>query len=117
MATGYGPRCMDFLYLEQDGNTVFGLQFYEHGETPGLGGNIDNHHWRQLWKGKLVYGEGDEEPRIQVGRGHVPANDPEFQFKVDGLSGATITGQGVTNLLRYWLGENGFGPYLKRFRS
>lgn len=115
---GYGlwSTLYGFLVLEQDGNTVFGLQFYEHGETPGLGGNIDNQNWRQQWKGKLVYGESGE-PRIQVGRGHVPESDPEIQFKVDGLSGATITGQGVTNLLQYWLGEDGFGPYLKRFHS
>ena len=115
---GYGlwSTLYGFLVLEHDGNTVFGLQFYEHGETPGLGGNIDNPNWRQLWKGKLVYGESDE-PRIRVARGQVPNDDPEFRFKVDGLSGATITAQGVTNLLRYWLGHDGFGPYLKKIRS
>ena len=115
---GYGlwSTLYGFLVLEKDGNTVFGLQFYEHGETPGLGGNIDNQNWREQWKGKLVYGDS-KAPIIEVARARVPDGDPETRFKVDGLSGATITGQGVTNLLRYWLGEDGFGPYLEKFRS
>ena len=115
---GYGlwSTLYGFLVLEKDGNTVFGLQFYEHGETPGLGGNIDNQDWRQQWRGKLAYGDS-KVPMIEVARARVPENDPEFRFKVDGLSGATITGQGVTNLLRYWLGEDGFGLYLRNIRS
>jgi Na+-transporting NADH:ubiquinone oxidoreductase subunit C len=42
------------------------------------------------------------------------ATDP---YRVDGLAGATITGRGVTEMLRFWLGEQGYGPYLERLRK
>ena len=59
-----------FMALESDGNTVAGLGFYEHGETPGLGGEIDNPNWKAIWPGKLVY-QGNE-VAIQVLKGSVP---------------------------------------------
>ena len=43
-----------------------------------------------------------------------PDTDP---YQVDGLSGATITSRGVTNMLAFWLGETGFGPYLEQYRA
>ena len=104
-----------FIALDSDLQTVRGITFYEHKETPGLGGEVDNPRWKALWTGRRLFDEGLE-PRIEVIRGQAgsPEEDP---FRVDGLSGATITSRGVTNLLRFWLGENGFEPYLARLRQ
>lgn len=115
---GYGlwSTLYGFLVLEADANTVFGLQYYEHFETPGLGGEVDNPKWRKLWHGKLVYDKTGAQ-KIQLVKGRVGPDDPQARFHVDGLAGATLTANGVTNMLRYWLGEDGFAPYLKRFHS
>lgn len=115
---GYGlwSTLYGFLALEPDANTVAGLGFYEHGETPGLGGEVDNPKWKALWEGKKLYGDqGDVE--IQVIKGTVEANTPNAEHKVDGLAGATLTSKGVSNLLEFWVGSNGFGPYLKRMQQ
>lgn len=101
-----------FIALDADLNTVRGLTFYQHGETPGLGGEVDNPRWKALWPGREVFGSGGE-PEIEVVKGR--AGSPEqAPHEVDGLSGATITSRGVTHLLRFWLTGNGFGPYLQR---
>jgi Na+-transporting NADH:ubiquinone oxidoreductase subunit C len=104
-----------FLALDPDGNTIRGLQFYEHGETPGLGDQIDKPDWRSQWPGKQLFDGGDQ-PLIEVVRGKADPASPQISHQVDGLSGATLTGRGVTNLLRYWAGPDGFGPYLARLR-
>lgn len=104
-----------FLALESDLNTVAGLGFYEHGETPGLGGEVDNPNWKAQWPGKEVYDDGEAE--IQLIKGTVDGNTPEAEHKIDGLSGATLTSRGVTNLLQFWMGENGYKPFLKNLQS
>ena len=113
---GYGlwSTMYGFMALESDGNTVAGLGFYGHGETPGLGGEIDNPNWKAIWPGKQVY-EGDQ-VAIQVLKGSVPMGSDEKQWQVDGLSGATLTTKGVDKLVRYWLGEQGFKPLLENLR-
>lgn len=101
-----------YLALEPDGNTVRGLRFYEHAETPGLGDQVEKAEWLAHWPGKQVYGP-DGAVRIRVVRGQPPPGENR-QYQVDGMSGATLTGRGVTNLLHYWMGPDGFGPYLAR---
>jgi Na+-transporting NADH:ubiquinone oxidoreductase subunit C len=101
-----------YLALEPDGNTVIGLQFYEHAETPGLGDQVDKAPWRAQWEGKQLF-DAAGDIRLQVIRGQVQPGDNAIH-QVDGLSGATLTGRGVTNLLHYWVGPNGFGPYLAK---
>jgi len=113
---GLWSTMLGYLSLAPDGNTIKGLRFYAHGETPGLGDQIDKEPWRALWVGKKVYGSGDE-PQIRVVRGLVPAGAPNTQHLIDGMSGATLTGNGVSGLVRYWTGPHGFGPYLKNFRE
>jgi Na+-transporting NADH:ubiquinone oxidoreductase subunit C len=104
-----------FLALDADGTTVRGLAFYRHGETPGLGGEIDNPGWRALWPGRRLFDpSGEPVLRVIKGQAGPPAEDP---FRVDGLSGATLTANGVTHLVRFWAGEHGFGPYLARLRE
>jgi len=113
---GLWSTMLGYLSMAPDGNTIKGLRFYAHAETPGLGDQIDKEPWRALWVGKQVYGDGDE-PQIRVVRGLVPSGAPNAQFLIDGMSGATLTGNGVSGLVRYWTGPHGFGPYLKNFRE
>lgn len=110
---GFASTLYGYLGLTGDAQTVVGLSFFEHGETPGLGALVDDPVWRNLWSGKKVLDEFGE-VRLGVARGQVPPGDPNTAYQVDGLTGATWTSQGVTNLLRYWLGEDGFGPYLRK---
>ncbi len=114
---GYGlwSTLYGFLALESDGNTIAGLGFYEHGETPGLGGEVDNPRWKAQWPGKEVYEDGD--PVIRLIKGSVDPNAANAEHKVDGLAGATLTSKGVTNLLQFWLGERGFKPFLDNLKS
>jgi Na+-transporting NADH:ubiquinone oxidoreductase subunit C len=105
-----------FIALGPDLSTVSGFGFYEHGETPGLGGEIDNPAWRGKWPGKRVYDQAGN-LRIEVVKGVVDAKSPDAEYKVDGISGATLTARGVSNLLSYWLGENGYQPFLHNLRK
>ncbi len=104
-----------FIALAPDTTTVMGLTFYSHAETPGLGGEVDNPKWKALWPGRKVFDEAWK-PKLEVVKGQAgpAADDP---YRVDGLSGATLTSRGVTHLVQFWLGEAAFGPYLKNFRA
>lgn len=104
-----------FLALEANAQTVDGITYYEHGETPGLGGEVENKEWQAKWVDKLVYDERGE-VGLSVIKGAVDADSPRAPHQVDGLSGATITSNGVTNMIQYWLGPHAFGPYLERMR-
>jgi len=105
-----------FISLASDLTTVRGFSFYEHGETPGLGGEIDNPNWKKQWQGKRIYDESGE-LRIEVAKGTVDKNDPNAVYKADGLAGSTLTARGVENLLKYWLGEDGYQPFLERLQQ
>lgn len=102
-----------FLALDADGRTIRGLTYYEQAETPGLGGEVDNPRWKALWPGRVAY-DDNWNPVIEVIKG--PAGSIEATpHEVDGLSGATLTSRGVTNMLQFWLGEDGYLPFLKSF--
>ncbi|NNF67469.1 MAG: FMN-binding protein, partial [Gammaproteobacteria bacterium] len=109
-----------YLALENDANTVRGLRFYRHAETPGLGDQVDKPSWRAQWRGKKLFGD-DGVLRIEVIRGTVATDATQMQhagnYQVDGLAGATLTGRGVTSMIHYWVGAHGFGPYLDRVSS
>ncbi len=113
---GYGSMLYGYLGLAGDANTVVGLSFYEHGETPGLGALVDSPSWKAQWRGKKVRDEGGV-VKLGVGEGRIAPDSPLAPYQVDGLTGATWTSNGVTHLLHYWLGEHGFGPYLREFRK
>jgi Na+-transporting NADH:ubiquinone oxidoreductase subunit C len=104
-----------FIALDRDGNTVRGLTFYEQKETPGLGGEIGNPKWQALWRGRKAY-DASFAPKLAVIKGVAgpPDKDPH---RVDGLSGATITGNAVSRLVAFWFSDKGYGPYLKLFRQ
>lgn len=101
-----------YLALESDTTTIRGLSFYQHGETPGLGGEIDNPRWLARWVGRRVFDDGGA-IRIAVVKGAAPPAT-KAPFEVDGISGATITSRGVTDMLQFWLGPSGYGPYLEK---
>jgi Na+-transporting NADH:ubiquinone oxidoreductase subunit C len=104
-----------FLALDSDANTVAGLGFYEHKETPGLGGEIDNPSWKALWPGKQVYRDGDV--ALQIIKGSVDTSRAGSEYQIDGLSGATLTSRGVDNLVSFWMGNSGYGPFLRNLRA
>lgn len=114
---GYGlwGQLYGFIALESDANTVAGLGFYEHKETPGLGGEVDNPRWKALWPGKQVYADGDV--ALEVMKGSVDPAASGAEYQVDGLAGATLTTRGVSHLVQYWLGENGFAPFLENLKT
>lgn len=105
-----------FIAIDKDLHTIRGITFYQHGETPGLGGEVDNPKWKSSWNGKKAFNENNE-VEITVIKGKVDPTDPKSEFKVDGLSGATITTRGVDQFVKYWLGENGYGPFIDNLRQ
>ena len=114
---GYGlwSYLYGFLALAPDTREIQGITFYEHGETPGLGGEVDNPRWKALWPGRLAF-DDQWQPAIEVLKGAAGSVE-EAPYHVDGLSGATITSRGVTSLVRFWIGQDGFGPYLASYRT
>ncbi len=112
---GYGlwSTLYGFLALGSDLNTVVGLGFYEHAETPGLGGEVDNPNWKALFPGKKAYdAEGNVGLTVVKGRAN-----PDSEHAVDGLSGATLTGRGVDNLIKFWLGDKGYAGFLNNLKN
>jgi len=115
---GYGlwSTMYGFLALDADGQTVQSINFYDQAETPGLGGEVVNPAWRALWKGKQLY-NSESIPVLRLVKGVVDNSKPDSEFQIDGLAGATLTSNGVTNLIRYWMGNEGFAPYLNKVRT
>ncbi|WP_048307733.1 Na(+)-translocating NADH-quinone reductase subunit C [Halomonas sp. PR-M31] len=103
-----------FLALKGDGNTIVGLSYYDHSETPGLGGEVDNPRWKAQWDGKKIYdySYSETQPEIRLVKGGA-----DSEYEADALSGATLTSRGVTNMLQFWLSEAGFAEYLARFHD
>lgn len=101
-----------FISVQPDGNTVNGITYYEHGETPGLGGEIENPRWQQQFKGKKLLNEQGQ-PALHVGKGASSDKD----HGIDGISGSTLTSNGVDNSFKFWLGQKGFGPYLAKLKA
>ncbi|MFG6158251.1 Na(+)-translocating NADH-quinone reductase subunit C [Halomonas sp. 1390] len=102
-----------YLSVQGDGNTINGITFYSHSETPGLGGEVDNPRWKAQWEGKEIFAEDDSvQPAIQLVKGGASG-----ETEVDALSGASLTSKGVSNLLQFWLSPQGFGEYLAKFRE
>lgn len=115
---GYGlwSTLYGFVALEGDAETIAGLGFYSHAETPGLGGEVDNPSWKASWKGKQIHNAVGE-VAIDVIKGKVDPESEKAENQVDGLSGATLTSKGVANLMQFWLGEQGFAAYLAGFKE
>ena len=112
---GYGlwSTLYGFIALKGDMDTIVGLGFYSHAETPGLGGEVDNPKWKALWEGKELY-DDQGNVAITVVKGSAEAGN---SHQVDGLSGATLTSRGVKNLVRFWVGDKAFGSLLTKLKE
>ena len=112
-----GSGLWDLMYgyvgLESDLNTVRSVVYSDHKETPGLGAEVMNPKWKALWPGKKIYDDKGE-PKVHLVKGGAKANDIHG---VDALSGATLTSNGVTRTLQFWFGEEGYKPFIAKYRS
>lgn len=100
-----------YVSLDADLSTINGISFYEHGETPGLGGEIENDNWQKGWQQKRVYADSGD-VALSFAKGKSSASGDAAQYEIDGLSGATLTTDGVENLIKFWFGNSGFKPFL-----
>jgi Na+-transporting NADH:ubiquinone oxidoreductase subunit C len=112
---GYGlwSTLYGFIALEENANDIYGLQFYAHAETPGLGAEVDNPRWKALWNGKRLADENGE-LQITVAKAAPPAG---ADFHIDALAGATLTSRGVDSLVKFWMGEAGYAPFLANLKA
>jgi len=112
---GYGlwSTMYAFIAVEGDGKTVYGVNFYQQAETPGLGGEVSNPLWAAKWHGKEIYSDNGQ-VALRLIKGGVDPNSPEADHEIDALSGASLTSGGVNHLLAYWLSDQGYKPFLDR---
>ena len=110
---GYGlwSTLYGFIALEKNCNDIYGLQFYQHAETPGLGAEVDNPKWKGQWKGKKLNNDSGE---LMITVAKTQKNE---DYHIDALAGATLTSNGVDNLVRFWMGETGFKKFLTNLRN
>jgi len=115
---GKGLWSTMYAYVALDGDltTIRGVSFYKHGETPGLGGEIENQRWQNGWRGKKVYNDTGEMD-LKIVKGNSATEEPAMSYQIDGLSGATLTTKGVDNLMEFWFGDHGFKPFFTRLKS
>ncbi len=98
----WGP-IWGYIAVNEDGNTVYGAYFNHEGETAGLGSEIkDSKAWQDLFKGKTIYG-ADGKPVLCVKK---TSEIKDKSCEVDGVTGATLTSVGVSNML-----QEGFAKY------
>lgn len=112
---GYGlwSTLYGFIALKANGDDIFGLQFYQHAETPGLGAEVDNPKWKAMWSGKKLT-DADGELQITVAKTPPPAGK---DYHVDALAGATLTSVGVDNLVKFWMGKQGYKAFLANLKA
>ena len=106
-----------FVALGDDLKTINGLTYYEHGETPGLGGEVENPKWKQQWHGKQIWRGEPSDANLAIGVAKGSPTTDNLPYMVDGLSGATITSRGVDNMIKYWFSSDAFGHYLEKLAS
>ncbi len=115
---GKGLWSTMYAYIALDGNltTIRGISFYEHGETPGLGGEIENRKWQEGWRGKQLYDPAGVMD-LKVVKGKASGTGDQALYQIDGLSGATLTAKGVNNLMEFWFGDHGYKPYFNQLKD
>ena len=104
-----------YFAIEPDVATAKGITFYKHKETPGLGAEVDKDWFKNNFIGKKFIDDSGKLVSIEVIKGFVSDKDPESKYKVDGISGATITGTGLTTFLKADLQK--YEPYFARIRK
>lgn len=110
--TGLWSVMYGFISVQPNGNTIDGITYYDQGETPGLGGEIENPKWQAQFAGKTIF---DDQGKVAL---HVSkAGSADTVHGIDALSGATLTSSGVNNTFQFWFGPKGFGPFLQKLRE
>ncbi|MEE4252742.1 MAG: Na(+)-translocating NADH-quinone reductase subunit C [Desulfuromusa sp.] len=112
----WGPM-YGYIALAADGTTVKGLTFYQHAETPGLGAEIDNPNWKKQWPDKQVFNSSGNLALKVVKKGKYDPNAADAVNTIDGIAGATVTGNKVHGVIRYWFGEHGYAPFLAKLKA
>lgn len=102
-----------YVALEPDLNTIAGMTFYEQNETPGLGDQITHEHWLEQWQGRQIYDDRGEPWFSVSSEGAVQPGTETARYQVDALTGATVTGNAVTSMIRYWFGAHGYRAFLE----
>lgn len=100
MGKGLWSTIYGYLALEKDVNTIKGVTFYKHGETPGLGGEISEPWFMNNYKGKKIFDNNGELTSVTIMKGSVDNNDPKSVHQVDGISGSTLTCKGVNDFIK-----------------
>ena len=107
-----------YLAVESDATTIRGITFYKHGETPGLGGEIEKEWFQNNFKGKTIYSVKGHKltPTVVVkGKAADLVSGEELSYSVDGITAATITGNGVTDMMARWVKV--YDAYLSKVRK
>ena len=105
-----------YVSLDADMSTIRGVSFYEHGETPGLGGEIENKSWQKSWQEKQIYSDSGD-VALGFSKGKSSASGNAAIYEIDGLSGATLTTKGVDNLMEFWFGDHAFKPFITAMKK
>lgn len=108
---GLWGKIYGFLTLEGDANTIKGISFYSHKETPGLGALITEDKFRGQFPGKKIY---DENGNVTIS---VEKAGTAKEGQVDGISGATLTSTGVKKFIQFWLSDKGYKTFLENLKS
>jgi Na+-transporting NADH:ubiquinone oxidoreductase subunit C len=104
-----------YIALEADGITVKGITFYKHGETPGLGGEVEKEWFTSNFVGKKIVDDNGKLVSIEIIKGEVDERSPEAYHQVDGISGATMTSKGLNAFLKTDLEK--YEPFFQRIRK
>ncbi|AWX14080.1 Na(+)-translocating NADH-quinone reductase subunit C [Mergibacter septicus] len=110
--TGLWSMMYGFIAIQPDGNTIDGITYYDQGETPGLGGEIENPKWQSQFVGKTIF-DSNNKFALHVSKG----GSADKGHGIDALSGATLTSKGVQNTFKFWFGPKGFGPFLEKLKE
>jgi len=104
-----------YLALENDLNTVKGITFYSHGETPGLGGEVDKDWFKDGFIGKVILDDSGNLVSIHIVKGKLRGGESDLEHKVDGISGSTLTTKGINNFIKATLER--YEPYFTTVRG
>ena len=110
VGSGYNGRIQALLALRGDMQTLAGLAVTEQSETPGLGARIAETAWQQSFAGKRI---ADDEGNVRFSVTHGKAGG---DHEVDGITGATRTGNAIAQMVQFWAGPSGYGPLMAAIR-
>lgn len=113
--SGKGAKSMMYalVAIDTDGRTVKDLLYYRQNETPLLGARVEDPQWLRQWAGKKIRDDRGQ-PALKVTQNHDGRHD---DYTVDGISGATLTSNGVEKSINYWMGPQGYGRFLQRIQQ